>query len=109
MKYRVVFVERTDSSGNRAGDPPELVDSDLVDGVILDRSFVDRVEPDSLHVQEVMDEDDDFESIGTEVWEYDIAEGREQEFIEAVRNSKMVIDCEPLDDADMIEPGKPAS
>jgi hypothetical protein len=109
MKYRVVFVERTGASGNRTEDPPELVDNDLVDGVILDRCFVERAEPGSLHVQEVMDEDDDFESMATEVWEYDIAEGREREFIEAMKNSKVVIDYEPLGDADLIEPGESAS
>lgn len=45
-----------------------------------------------VYVQEVMDEDDSFESIATEVWEYDIAEGRDREFIDALKNSKMVIE-----------------
>ena len=73
---------------------------------MLDSTFVGRIEPDSLHVQEVMDEDDAFRSVGTEVWEYDIADGRTPEFIDALKNSKMVVEYESLDDADMIEPGK---
>ena len=35
-----------------------------------------------------MDEDDAFLSIGTEVWEYEITDGREQEFIEALERHR---------------------
>lgn len=41
-----------------------------------------------MHVQEVMDEDDAFESMAAEVWEHDVADGREQDFIDALKNSK---------------------
>ena len=58
----------------------------------------------AMHIQETMDEDDSFESIGTEIWEYDVADGREQEFIDAL-NSGMVMDYELLDDIDMIRGG----
>ena len=34
----------------------------------LMHSIVERTEPDALHVQEVMDEDDAFESVAAEVW-----------------------------------------
>lgn len=78
MKYQVTFRERTDGKGNPSENPPEFVEPELTDGVVLDAVFVERIEPDNMHVQEVMDEDDDFLSIGTEVWEYDIAEGRER-------------------------------
>jgi hypothetical protein len=99
-------MERTDSEGNKSENPPDYVELDLSDGVVLDSSFVERIEPDSLHVQEVMDEDDAFQSVATEVWEYDVADGRAPEFIDALKNSKMVLEYESLDDADMIEPGK---
>jgi hypothetical protein len=100
-------MERTDAEGKNTENPPEFVDLDLLDGVVEDQAFVERIEPDALHVQEVMDEDDDFQSIGTEVWEYEIADGRDQEFIDALKNSKMVIEYEPMDDLEMIEQGKP--
>ncbi len=103
MKFRVAFLERTDSQGNQIENPPDYVDLDLPDGVALDRAFVERTAPDALHVQDVMDEDDAFESIATEVWEYDVADGREQDFIDALKNSQMVIDYERLDDLDMID------
>jgi hypothetical protein len=106
MKYRVAFMERTDSAGNKSENPPDYVDLDLADGVVLDRAFVERVEPDALHGQEIMDEDDDFESVAAEVWEYDVADGRDQDFIDALRNSKMVMEYEALDNIEMIEQGE---
>lgn len=99
MKYQVTFRERTDAVGNPTEMPPAFVEPELTDGVVLDATFVERIEPEAMHSQEVMDEDDSFLSIGTEIWEYDIAEGREQEFIDALKNSQMVIEYEALDDA----------
>jgi len=99
MKYQVTFRERTDATGNPTENPPAFVEPELIDGVVLDAVLVERIEPENLHVQEVMDEDDSFLSIGTEVWEYDVADGREKEFIDALENSQMVIEYEALDDA----------
>lgn len=98
MKYRVTFVERTDLVGNPSENPPAFVEPELTDDIVLDARFVERLEPDSLHVQEVMDEDDSFLSMGTEVWEYDIADGRDRDFTDALKNSKMVIEYETLED-----------
>ncbi len=99
MKYRVTFLERTDGEGNPSENPPEFVEPQLMDGVVLDAVFVERVEPVAAsHPQEVMDEDDSFLSIGSEVWEYDVADGRDREFTDALKNSQMVIDYETLED-----------
>lgn len=98
MKYRVTFLERTDKVGNPSETPPQFVEPELTDGVVLDATFVERFEPDSLHVQEVMDEDDSFLSVGTEVWEYDIADGRDGDFTDALKNSKMVVEYEALEE-----------
>lgn len=109
MKYRVAFMERTNAQGKTSENPSEYVELDLMDGVVLDQVFVERIEPENLHVQEVMDEDDSFESIATEVWEYDIADGRDQEFIDALKNSQMVMEYQALDDIEMIDNTAPAS
>jgi hypothetical protein len=98
MKYRVTFMERTDGKGNPSENPPAFVEPELMDGVVVDAVFVERIAPDNLHVQEVMDEDDSFLSVGTEVWEYDIADGRDREFVDALKNSQMVIDYQTLED-----------
>ena len=103
MKYRVTFMERTDKAGNPSENPPEFVEPELTDGVVLDAAFVERFEPHSLHGQEVMDEDDSFLSIGTEVWEYDVADGRDREFTDALKNSKMVVEYEEIEE----EPSTP--
>ena len=99
MKYQVTFMERTDAAGNASEKPPQFVEPELTDGIVLDASPVERIEPDSLHGQDVMDEDDNFLSVGTELWEYDIAGGREQEFEDALKNSQMVIDYQAIDDS----------
>jgi hypothetical protein len=99
MKYQVTFMERTDAAGNPSEKPPQFVEPELTDGIVLDASLVERIEPDSLHGQDVMDEDDNFLSVGTELWEYDVAAGREQEFEDALKNSQMVIDYQAIDDS----------
>lgn len=106
MKYRVAFREQVNRAGDPFENPPDFVDLDLADGVVLDRVFVERIEPDSFHGTETMEEDDDWESIATEVWEYDVADGRDADFIAALKNSRMVMEYEPMDDVEMIEPGK---
>ncbi|HLJ48745.1 MAG TPA: hypothetical protein VKU01_22165 [Bryobacteraceae bacterium] len=99
MKYRVTFLERTDAHGNPSENPPAFVEPQLMDGVVLDATFVERLEPvASSHPQEVMDEDDSFLSIGSEVWEYDVADGRDREFTDALKNSQMVLEYESLED-----------
>ncbi len=106
-KFRVAFLERTDWQGEKTEEPSEYVELELADGIAVDQVFVERTEPTSQHVQGVLDEDDGFQSIGTEIWEYDVVDGREQDFIDALRNSRMVMEFERIDDIDMIEPGKP--
>ena len=107
-KFRVAVMERTDFRGEKTEEPTAYVELDLEDSVVLDKVFVERIEPYAEHVQGVLDEDDAFESVGSEVWEYDVADGREQDFIDALRNSRMVMEYDRIDDIEMIEPGKAA-
>lgn len=98
MKYRVVFMQRNDGEGNPIEDPRGYVELHLADGVVQDSAFVERGAALNLHAQEAMTGDDGFLSVGTEVWEYDVAGGREREFTDALRNSRMVIDFQTVDD-----------
>lgn len=100
MKYRVVFRERSDEAGEKADDPPSFLDAQLDDDTVLDAVFVGRNRPDALHSSDVLEEDDAFLSIGTEVWEYDVAEGKDEDFKNALLNSGMVIEFEPLESSD---------
>ena len=96
MIYRVVFRQRFNVKGAESDDPTRHLS--LPDGVVLDANFVERTEPPSLHVEEEMDEDDDFEAFGTETWDYDVAEGHEDQFLLAVENSEVVMEYEEIEE-----------
>lgn len=98
MKYRVVFRERFGAEGEQTENPVEFLDPQLSDGILIDSEFIERTKPDALHVQEAMDEDDSWQSVGTEVWSFDIADSREEDFIQAMESSGMVIEYERLDE-----------
>ena len=98
MRYRVTFMERTNGSANPSEIPTEYLEIDLADGVVLDHTFVERTEPAAMHSEEALEEDDDFLSVGSETWDYDVADGRESDFMAAIQNSQMVIECVPLDE-----------
>lgn len=100
MKYRVVFRERSDEAGEKAENPPSFLDAQLDDETVLDAALVGRIEPAALHSSDVLEEDDAFESLGSEIWEYDIAEGKEEDFKNAVLNSSMVMEIEALESND---------
>ena len=97
MTYRVTFMERTDVAGNPSEAPPIYVEVQAAEGVILDKTLVERAEPSALHSEERLEEDDSFLSVGSETWDYEIADGREKEFLEALKNSQMALECIPLD------------
>lgn len=96
MTYRVTFRKRFNREGEPADNPIEFLD--LPEGVVEDAEFSEMIEPDNLHVEERMEEDDDFQSLGTEIWEMEVADGRDDEFITALKNSRMVLDYVALDD-----------
>lgn len=95
--FRVTFMERTGASGQPSERPTEYVAIDLPDGVVRDKQFVERTEPSAMHSEDSLEEDDDFLSIGSETWDYEIADDREDEFIAALMNSQMVMEYERLD------------
>lgn len=100
MKYKVVFRERSDIAGERADNPPSFLQTELDEETVLDAVFVGRNEPEALHNSDTLEEDDSFLSIGTEIWEYDVAEGKDEDFKNACLNSGMVIEFEPLESGD---------
>jgi hypothetical protein len=98
MTYRVTFMERTGVTGEPSEAPTDYVAIDLADGVVLEKLFIDRTEPDALHSEEALEEDDSFLSVGSETWDYEIADGREDEFLAALKNSQMVMEYVRLDE-----------
>ncbi|HWF47973.1 MAG TPA: hypothetical protein VG168_13270 [Bryobacteraceae bacterium] len=66
----------------------------------LDATFVGRIEPDSVHSSDQIEEDDGFLSYGSEIWEYDVAEGRDADFVAALVNSQVVMEYQALESPD---------
>ena len=103
MKYRVVFRERANQQGDKADDPPSFLDAQLDDETVLDAQFVGRLEPGPLHSSDRIEEDDGFLGMATpEIWEYDVADGKDEDFKAALQNSGMVIEFEPLEEGDEV-------
>ena len=100
MKYRVVFRERSGSDGEKADDPASFLDNELDDDTVLDARMIGRLQPDAQHSSEMLEEDDAFLSISPEIWEYDVADEKDDVFQDALRNSGMVMEFEKLESAD---------
>jgi hypothetical protein len=100
MRYRVVFAKRFQSDGTESAlDPTAEMDVYIPDGVVADKVFVERFEPGSQHNQEVLDEDDAWLGLASpEVWEYDVLDDREQDFIDAMQNSGTVMEFAVIDE-----------
>jgi hypothetical protein len=98
MKYKVTFRQRFNEAGQPSDAPNELADVELADDVVLDSVFVERTEPGAQHSEEVLEEDDNFLAFGTATWIYDVAEGREREFIDALKNTELALQIEELRD-----------
>src|SRR3954447_20107207 len=100
MRYRVVFAKRFQSDGKESAlDPTAEMDVYIPDGVVADKVFVERFEPGSQHNQEVLDEDDAWLGLASpEVWEYDVLDDREQDFIDAMQNSGTVMEFAVIDE-----------
>jgi hypothetical protein len=104
MKYKVTFRKRFAADGEPSDDPRSLVSPE--DGVIEDEEMVEIIEPAGLGVAEDLNEgsgsqesnDNGFLNLGTETWVFDIAEGREKEFTDALVESRVVLDYEEVPD-----------
>jgi hypothetical protein len=104
MRYKVTFRKRFAADGQPADNPRSLVSPE--DGVIEDEEMVEIIEPAGLGVAEDLNEgsgsqesnDNGFLAFGTESWVFDIAEGREKEFTDALVESRVVLDFEEVPD-----------
>lgn len=80
-------------------DPTAELDGYIADGVVVDKTFVERFESEAQHNQEVLDEDDAFLGMAApEVWEYEVVNDRASEFEDAIRNSQTVMEFDVTDD-----------
>ena len=104
MRYRVTFRRRFNELAEPLNDPESLLDPG--DGVVVEQEFLETVEPAGLGVAEDLNDgagsqasnDNGFLAFGTETWVYEVAEGREKEFLDALAESQVVLDYEELPD-----------
>jgi hypothetical protein len=99
MRYRVAFAKRVQSDGDESSMRPSAeLDLNLSDGVVAEKVFVEQLETEAQHSQEVLDEDDAFlGSAVPEVWEYEIVDGRCAEFEDAIQKSDLVLEYDVVD------------
>src|SRR5262245_7932698 len=96
MTYKVTFRKRFNEQAEESDRPEGFVQ--VLDGVVLNATKSEVIDPPALHSQDTLDEDDNFESLGTETWEYEVAGGREKEFLDALENSRMVLQYEEIEE-----------
>jgi hypothetical protein len=99
MRYRVAFTKRVQPDGlNSAMHPSAELDANVAEGIVAEKVFVEQLETDAQHSQEVLDEDDDFlASAAPEVWEYEVVDDRAREFEEALSGSDLVLEYDVVD------------
>ena len=96
MRYQVTFKKRFNQEGEGSDSPQTLLN--LPEGVILDAAVVEQIDPDSLHSEERLDEDDDILPFGSEIWEFVVADGHQEEFQTALDQSGQVLESDVIDD-----------
>ena len=105
MRYLVTFRKRFTETGEEGDSPVQLVSP--ADGVVLDKVMMDRNEPPNRHVSDDANEsgeDDGFLTFGTESWMYEVADDRADEFLLELKNSRVVLEFEEMEDEELIEP-----
>jgi len=96
MRYRVVFRERAGAKGRVAQNPIAFLQSSPSSSVVRQSTFLLRKDPEFKGSTDPLGEDADFRHLGTEIWEYDVAEGRDQEFKDALLNSGSIVEFAPI-------------
>jgi hypothetical protein len=102
VRYRITFTRRFESDGREGSIGPSFaLDSSLADGVVAEKVFAGRLEPQAQHSQAVLNADDVFPgSAAPEIWEYEIVDERAAEFEEGILRSGGVLEYEVLDEAE---------
>jgi hypothetical protein len=96
MKYRVIFRERAGVSRGVVQNPVGFLQGSLSDSVVRTSKFVLRNDPEFKNSSDQADDDVEFRHLGTEIWEYEVVEGRDQEFKDALLNSGSIIEFTPI-------------
>jgi hypothetical protein len=102
MTYRVVFRERASPKKGTAENPLAFLQNDFSDAIVRNSTFVLRNDPEAKHISDQLEGDEEFLGLGTEIWEYEVAEGRDQEFKDALLNSGSIVEFNPIRTAERV-------
>jgi hypothetical protein len=99
VRYRVAFAARVKGDLEETTiDPSTQLDPLVADGVVAEKLFVERLEPEAKHNQPELDADDDFLASATpEVWEYEVVDDRAGEFEDAIQRCEDVLEYEVIE------------
>lgn len=102
MRYRVAFEKRANADGSLPElEPSVRLEEELPEGIVAEKTMVEAIPSDAQHSQEALDEDDAFLGLAsTEVWEYAVVEGRNAEFEDALKRSKVAFEFTIVDETD---------
>jgi hypothetical protein len=92
MRYRVVFRERGTSGRRTTENPVAFLQANRAEDIVREAEFVLRQDPERRASGERPADDEDFGALGTQTWEYEVAEGRDQEFKDALLNSGSLVE-----------------
>jgi hypothetical protein len=92
MKYRVVFRERGRSGRATAENPVAFLQGNRAEDIVRRAVFVFRRDPEPTAPAEPLIHDEEFAALGTQTWEYEVAEGKDQEFKDALLNSGSLVE-----------------
>jgi len=96
MRYRVVFRERATRAGAAAENPLAFLEANRSDEIVRHALFVLRKDPEVRAPADPLTEDEEFLSLGTQTWDYEVAEGKDQQFKDALLNSGSMVDFTPI-------------
>lgn len=83
-------------------DPTLLLDQELAEDVVAEKTQIEWFESDAEHGEDALDEDDAFLGMASaDVWEYDIFTGKQSEFEDAIRRSRVVLEFTVVDEEEI--------
>jgi hypothetical protein len=96
MRYRVVFRERMSGRDGALENPVAFLQANRSDEIVRQAVFVLRKDPEVRLSTDPFAEDEEFRGLGTHTWEYEVAEGKDQEFKDALLNSGSMLEFTPI-------------
>jgi hypothetical protein len=77
--------------------PVSFLHAEYSNAIVRSSKFLVRKDPEWKTSPELPGDDEERVNLGTEVWEYDVADGKDQEFKDALLNSGSILEFSPIE------------